>query len=82
MKSKINFKTEGSWVQKLGRYALGIVGVIIIMYGLDIFFSQLAGDESFTGYLLRYIRYALTTFWVMFGAPWVYLRLRLANTKN
>jgi hypothetical protein len=77
MKSKVNFDVKGSWAQKLGRYILGIIGVLVAMYGLDILFSMIAPDESHIGYILRYIRYAATTFWVMFGAPWVFLRLKL-----
>lgn len=79
MKSKAQFQIDGSWVQKLGRYLIGIVGVLIAMYGLDIIFGFITSDESILGYLLRYIRYGTTTFWVMFGAPWVFLRLKLAN---
>ncbi len=82
MKSKANFRVEGSWVLKLGRYLVGILGVLVAMYGLDILFSLIATDESITGYLLRYIRYAVTTFWVMFGAPWLYLRLKLTNENK
>ena len=79
MKAKAQFGMEGAWTQKLGRYLVGIVGVLIAMYGLDALFGLIAGDESFLGYLLRYIRYGTTTFWVMFGAPWVFLKLKLAR---
>jgi membrane-associated phospholipid phosphatase len=79
MKFKAKFRTQGPWAQKLGRYLVGIVGVLIAMYGLDAVFGLIASDESVLGYILRYIRYGTTTFWVMFGAPWVFLRLRLVN---
>ena len=82
MKSSAYFHTEGSWTKKLGRYVIGIIGVLVAMYGLDILFSLLAGDESLAGYILRYIRYAATTFWVMFGAPWVFLKLKLVEEKS
>jgi hypothetical protein len=79
MKSAACFRMDGTWLQKLGRYLIGIVGVLIAMYGLDALFSLVALDESVMGYMLRYIRYAATTFWVMFGAPWVFLKLKLAS---
>jgi len=79
MKSRAHFQTKGAWTQKLGRYLVGIVGVLIAMYGLDIVFTLIASDETLMGYLLRYIRYGTTTFWAMFGAPWAFLKLRLAN---
>lgn len=82
MKSRVKFQIEGSWAQKLGRYLVGIVGVLIAMYGLDILFSLFASDESILGYILRYIRYGTTTFWVMFGAPWVFLKLKLASNDR
>jgi membrane-associated phospholipid phosphatase len=81
MKAKAAFQVKGSWTLKLGRYLVGIIGVVIAMYGLDFLFSFIAGDESFLGYILRYIRYGMTTFWALFGAPWLFLKLRLANTS-
>jgi membrane-associated phospholipid phosphatase len=80
MKFRASFQVKGSWSMKLGRYLIGIIGVVITMYGLDFLFSLIASDESITGYILRYIRYGTTTFWVLFGAPWLFLKLRLANT--
>ena len=81
MKKVASFQTQGSWLQKLGRYLVGILGVFIAMYGLDILFGLIAADETILGYILRYIRYGTTTFWAMFGAPWVYLKLKLAKQK-
>jgi membrane-associated phospholipid phosphatase len=79
MKSHAYFQNGGSWLQKTGRYVIGIIGVVIALYGLDYIFSMITADESIPGYILRYIRYSTTTFWVMFGAPWVFLKLNLAN---
>ena len=64
---------------KLGRYLVGIVGVFIAMYGLDELFSLIAVDESVLGYILRYIRYGTVAFWGLFGAPWLFLKLKLAS---
>lgn len=82
MKSGAQFSTMGSWNLRLVRYLVGMVGVVVAMYGLDSVFGLIAGDESFLGYILRYIRYGATTFWVMYGAPWVFLRLKLVTTPN
>lgn len=79
LKPKGYFQTKGSFGQKLGRYLVGIVGVLIVMYGLDVLFSLVAADETVLGYLLRYIRYGATTLWAMFGAPWVFLKLKLVK---
>jgi undecaprenyl-diphosphatase len=81
MKSGVQFQTGGTWVQKLGRYLVGIAGVLIAMYGLDILFGLITADESLPGYILRYIRYGTATFWAMVGAPWIFLKLNLAEHK-
>lgn len=79
MQSRAHFQTGGFWVSKLLRYLVGIVGVLIAMYGLDALFGLITSDETVLGYILRYIRYGTTTFWAMFGAPWVFLRLNLTK---
>ena len=81
MKSRAQFQTAGAWVLKLGRYLVGILGVLIALYGLDPLFGLIAGDESVLGYILRFIRYGSATFWAMFGAPWIFLKLKLAAMK-
>jgi membrane-associated phospholipid phosphatase len=79
MKFRARFQTRGPWINKVLRYLVGILGVLIAMYGLDALFSLIAPDETVLGYILRYIRYGTTTFWAMFGAPWVFLKLNLTK---
>ena len=81
MKSRARFQTGGPWINKVLRYLVGIVGVFIAMYGLDALFGLIASDETVLGYILRYIRYGTTTFWAMYGAPWVFLKFNLTE-KN
>jgi hypothetical protein len=73
------FETKGSWAQRIGRYLLGIAGLLVIYLGLDLLFGLIAADATALGLVLRYIRYGAVTFWVMFEAPWVFLKLRLAE---
>jgi membrane-associated phospholipid phosphatase len=73
------FNTDGSPVQQVGRYFLGLAGVLVLYLGLDMLFSLLAMDESAAGYFLRYVRYASVTFWAMYGAPRAFLKLKLAE---
>ena len=73
------FQTSGGWARRIGRYLLGMVGVLLLYFGLDMLFGMLAADESTLGLILRYIRYGTVTFWAIFGAPWVFLKLRLAE---
>jgi hypothetical protein len=73
------FQTAGSAGQRIGRYLLGMAGVLAFYIGLDQAFAMLAADETLLGYLLRYIRYSTATLWITFLAPWVFLKLRLAK---
>jgi len=73
------FKMDGSALQKTGRYILGMIGLFAIYLGLDMFFALFAPDASLAGYILRYVRYALVSIWAVFGAPWVFIKIGLAE---
>ena len=81
MRYQANFQPSENWGKRALSYVLGIIGVLLIYFGLDIAFSLIAADETIAGYALRYVRYALATFWVTFGAPWVFLKTRLAEAE-
>jgi hypothetical protein len=76
------FDTKGSWALRIGRYLLGMAGVLLLYLGLDILFGMVAADETALGMGLRYLRFGAVTFWGMFGAPWVFLKLRLAEPSG
>jgi hypothetical protein len=79
MREHAAFDAKGSWAKRIGRYLLGMAGVLLLYYGLDLVFGMIAADESSLGLGLRYIRYGTVTFWATYGAPWVFLKLRLAE---
>jgi hypothetical protein len=81
MKLHAPFRSNGKWFQRVGRYILGIFGVLLIYFGLDILFGLIAADETILGNALRYLRYATVTFWMTFLAPWIFLKLRLADRQ-
>jgi membrane-associated phospholipid phosphatase len=70
------YQTSGPFWHRAVRYPVGLVGVLILWMGLGVLFPR--GDE-FIFYMLRYIRYVLVAFWVIAGAPWVFMRLKLAK---
>lgn len=82
MQRYAKFQSGGRWLQRLGRYALGLVGVLILYFALDVLFGMFAADETVMGYALRYVRYAVVTIWVFFIAPWIFLRIRLAERQT
>jgi hypothetical protein len=62
--------------QRLLRYPIGLVGVLIFWYGLGLVFPR--GDD-WLAYTLRYIRYALIGVWITALAPLLFMRLGLAK---
>jgi membrane-associated phospholipid phosphatase len=79
MHSRFQFQARGSSWRKAARFLLGIAGVVVIYLGLDMLFGMVALDESAIGLVLRYLRYGTVTLWAMLGAPWVFLKLKLAE---
>jgi len=82
MRQYTRFQTSGTFGIRVLRYLFGIIGVVLIYFGLDVVFGLLAADESTLGYILRYIRYGAATFWTTAGAPFVFLKIKLAETGN
>ena len=72
------FQTKGVWWKLILRYLLGLAGVLIIRYGLKFIFPE---GETVLAYFLRYLRYTLIGFWVAGGAPWTFIRLKLAEKR-
>ena len=56
------------------RFVIGVIGVAILWLGLRMVFPR---DASLVSQVLRYARYVVTGFWVAYGAPWVFIRLKL-----
>jgi hypothetical protein len=70
-----SFKTNAPWWKLILRYLLGLAGVLILRYGLKAIFPE---GETWLAYSLRYVRYALIGLWVTGGAPWAFVRTKLA----
>jgi membrane-associated phospholipid phosphatase len=70
------FDAGGPWGQRLLRYPVGLVGVILLWYGLG---AVLPRGDFWLAYALRYMRYFLIGFWVSGLAPFFFIRLGLAQ---
>jgi membrane-associated phospholipid phosphatase len=70
------FSAGGSLLQRLLRFPIGIAGVLVFWYLLG---EALPRGELLIPYGLRYLRYALTGFWMSGLAPLLFMRLRLAG---
>jgi membrane-associated phospholipid phosphatase len=73
------FDAHGPWSKRAGRFALGMIGVVILWLGLHMVFPR---DASLASQVLRYLRCALTGFWVAYGAPCVFIKLGLQTTAK
>jgi membrane-associated phospholipid phosphatase len=82
MRKHANFDTKGSAWQKVSRYLLGMVGLFALYIGLDVLFALFAPDDSLAGYILRYIRYASVSFWAIYLAPWIFIKIGLAQGQS
>jgi membrane-associated phospholipid phosphatase len=69
------FKPEGTWGQRIGRYIVGLIGLVLLFFGLRLLFPT---QPDLLGAVFRFLRYALVGFWVAYLAPRLFVKLRLA----
>lgn len=75
------FEVGGKWGQRLARYLVGLIGVLLLWRGLSVLFGLLAFNELIA-FLLRYLRYALTGFWISAGAPLLFMQLKWMQSSK
>ena len=75
-KMGMNFSPGGPVFQRAARYIVGLIGVLFFWMGLKMIFP---GGEDLIGLLFRFFRYTLIGLWLSFGAPYVFLKLKLAS---
>lgn len=73
------FQASGAVRERLLRYLIGGVGVLIFWFGLGKIFPR---ESDFISYSLRYLRYTLVGLWVSALAPLLFERLGLAQVKQ
>ena len=74
------FDASGSLWKRILRYVPGVIGVLVFYLGLKVLFGMIVPDaEAVLPYILRYIRYVLVGAWVSAGAPWIFVKLKLAR---
>ncbi|HLO31821.1 MAG TPA: phosphatase PAP2 family protein [Anaerolineales bacterium] len=74
--SRGGYQTSGPLEKRALRYVIGLIGIMILWYGLGKIFPR---GETFIPVILRYIRYSLVGFWVTAGAPWLFFHFKLAD---
>ena len=72
----IRFRSDGSLLKRSVRFIVGSILLLGVWLGLRFVFSELEPKS-----LLRVVRYACVGLWGALGAPWLFVRLRLADTE-
>ncbi len=72
------FRADGPIGKRLTRYLLGIVGLMVLWFGVR---AVLPGGATVVAWCLRYLRSTLVGAWVSAGGPALFLRLGLAESK-
>jgi membrane-associated phospholipid phosphatase len=70
------FKADGSAWSRFQRFLIGVAGVLVVYYGLKLVFPA---GQSLPAIGLRFVRYSATTFWMVYLAPQVFIRLGVAR---
>lgn len=73
------YESQGQPAQYVLRYAVGVVGILVLWMGLKLVFPE--GDDPLA-YAFRYLRYTLIGFWLSAGAPYLFARLGLARLQG
>ncbi|MFV1948423.1 MAG: phosphatase PAP2 family protein [Anaerolineales bacterium] len=72
------FTAEGPIWKRILRYPVGLIGVLVLYLGLGSIFPD---DVSLVSFALRFTRYFLIGFWISYGAPQLFTRLKLSTLK-
>jgi membrane-associated phospholipid phosphatase len=77
-KKKAPFSVSGSLVKRALRYLFGLATLIVVYAAPKLLLAQVeAGGPP----LIRFLRYALLGAWVSLGAPWLFIKMGLAQAE-
>lgn len=72
----VRFHYGGRKLRRSLRFVVGMVVVVALWAGLKVAFSALTPTAFF-----QILRYALIGLWCSWGAPWLFVKLKLADTE-
>jgi hypothetical protein len=79
MKKYADFQTTSTLIAKAYRCLLGFMGLGLIYFSLGWVMTSFTIPETIQAFVLRYLQIGLMTFWVLFAAPWCFVKFKLAK---
>ncbi len=73
------FSAGGPLGKRAARFVVGLVGVLIFWAGLRVIFPR---EPETVALVFRFVRYGLATWWAIFLAPWLFLKVNLATARS
>lgn len=86
------FAIGAAWIKRMGgfnvscpvwmrvcRYVVGLIGILVLWFGLG---QVLPRSAELISYVLRYFRYMLVGLWVTVGAPWLFFHINLVEKRR
>ena len=70
----IRFDARAAWWKQIVKFVLGLAVLLAFRFGLKAIFPELA--------VFDLLRYAAMGAWASLGAPWVFVKARLANVES
>ncbi|HWR12925.1 MAG TPA: phosphatase PAP2 family protein [Rectinemataceae bacterium] len=70
----LRFNAGGELSKRIIRYVAGIVGLVILYTGPKLMVGESLGSQQ---PLIRFLRYGIIGFWVAYGAPWCFWKMKL-----
>ena len=78
----VHFDTRGSFPRKSMRYLVGIATALVIKEGLKPLLGLVNDHTLYMDALVRIIRYFALGLWLTAGAPWLFIKLKLAERDD
>jgi membrane-associated phospholipid phosphatase len=72
------YQASGPLGKRAMCYVIGLVGIMVLWFGLGQLFPD---GETITPLFLRYLRYSLVGSWITAGAPWLFFHFKLVRSK-
>lgn len=78
-----SLKEYNGFLQKVviivSRIVIGLIPIVLSLIGLDVLFGLISGDDSFLGFLFRYLRYGAVGLSGTYLAPLIFTKLKLTK---